>query len=131
MKYSKQRELILNTLRENPIHPTADEIYNMVREKEPKISLGTVYRNLNQLAENGIILKLPVQSGSDRYDGRIDTHVHIVCKHCGKVMDLNPELAASLCQNIEETTGFAINSERIVLEGVCKDCQAKGKKETA
>ena len=54
MKYSRQRELILETVMENPVHPTADTVYAMVREQEPNISLGTVYRNLNLLAEQGI-----------------------------------------------------------------------------
>ena len=57
MNYSKQRELILNTLKENVVHPTAEYLYEILKENNPNLSLGTVYRNLNQLAENGTIKK--------------------------------------------------------------------------
>ena len=62
MKYSRQRELILETVMENPVHPTADTVYAMVREQEPNISLGTVYRNLNLLAEQGILRRIPIRT---------------------------------------------------------------------
>ncbi len=90
--------------------------------------MGTVYRNLNQLAENGIILKLSVQSGSDRFDGRTDTHIHVVCKECGAVEDLPYELTTALCENIENTTGFVIKNENIVLQGLCHSCKCKDHK---
>ncbi len=64
MKYSRQRELILETVMENPVHPTADTVYAMVREQEPNISLGTVYRNLNLLAEQGILRRIPMPAAA-------------------------------------------------------------------
>ncbi len=75
MNYSKQRELILKTVIENPIHPTADTVYEQVRRENPKISLGTVYRNLNFLSEMGILRKISMPVGSDRFDGRLDEQI--------------------------------------------------------
>ena len=71
MKYSRQREIILNTVMENPVHPTADMVYSILREENPNISLGTVYRNLNYLAAEGIIRKITMPEGCDRFDGVI------------------------------------------------------------
>ena len=88
MKYSRQRELILETVMENPVHPTADTVYAMVREQEPNISLGTVYRNLNLLAEQGILRRIPMPAASDRFDGRTDSHHHMRCCGCGNLFDL-------------------------------------------
>ena len=78
MNYSKQRELVLQAVLENPIHPTADGVYQQVRQQNPRISLGTVYRNLNFLAEMGMIRKISMPVGSDRFDGRLDQHDHMV-----------------------------------------------------
>ena len=96
MNYSKQRELILQTVLQNPIHPTADQVYNQVRRQNPKISLGTVYRNLNFLAEMGKIKKISMPVGSDRFDGRLDEHYHAACACCGQVFDLEWEALRQL-----------------------------------
>ena len=69
MRYSKQRELILNTVLQNKIHPTADDVYKLLRDEYPGLSLGTVYRNLNFLAEHDMLKKINVPNGSDCFDG--------------------------------------------------------------
>ena len=79
MNYSKQRELVFQTVLQNPIHPTADAVYEQVRRENPKISLGTVYRNLNFLSEMGMLRKISMPVGSDRFDGRLDEHYHMAC----------------------------------------------------
>ena len=76
MNYSKQRELVLKTLQENMIHPTADQVYELMRKEMPKISLATVYRNLNQLAEKGIIRRISGLNGSVHFDHDIEKHYH-------------------------------------------------------
>ena len=78
---------MLRTVKANLIHPTALEIYGMTRAVDPTISMGTVYRNLNLLAEQGKILRIKVPGGADRYDGTIEPHNHAVCTKCGMVMD--------------------------------------------
>ena len=88
MKYSKQRESILNYLRMNNTHPTAEAIYHGIQAENPNISLGTVYRNLTLLTELGEIQKLAFGDGPDRFDGNLQPHYHFACTKCGKILDL-------------------------------------------
>ncbi len=87
-KHSRQRDAILTYLHSTKSHPTAETVYENVREHIPNISLGTVYRNLNMLAEAGDILRLSCGGTSDRYDGNPMQHYHFLCKECGDVSDL-------------------------------------------
>ncbi len=125
MKYSKQRELVLETVMENPIHPTADTVYAMVREQEPNISLGTVYRNLNLLAEQGILRKIPMPAASDRFDGRTDPHYHIRCSGCGQLFDLPLAELAGLDEQLKNLSGFLVTGYQILFEGLCPECAGK------
>lgn len=86
--YSKQREAILTYLESVYNHPTAEEIYEGVRKVLPNISLGTVYRNLNELVSNKKVLVLHIEGNKDRYDGHIKAHAHLKCASCGKVEDI-------------------------------------------
>lgn len=88
LKYSKQRESIKNFLVTRYDHPTAETVYLNIRKEFPNISLGTVYRNLNLLAEIGEIQKLSPGIGPDRFDGNPAPHYHFICRHCGCVIDL-------------------------------------------
>lgn len=88
MNYSRQRESVLQYLRSTHSHPTAETIYQNMQLENPKISLGTVYRNLTLLAEIGEIQKISVPDGPDRFDGDPTPHYHFVCKQCGNVLDL-------------------------------------------
>ncbi len=127
MNYSKQREMIFKTVLENPIHPTADAVYEQVRRKNPKISLGTVYRNLNFLSEMGMLRKISMPVGSDRFDGRLDEHYHMTCTCCGKVFDVECGALEELDHQIMESQGFQVQKRHILLSGVCKDCREAGK----
>ena len=89
LKYSKQRASILEYLSGTHSHPTADMVYLHVKEEFPNISLGTVYRNLNLLADIGEITKIPTPDGGDRFDGRTDSHYHVICSGCGNVLTWN------------------------------------------
>jgi Fur family peroxide stress response transcriptional regulator len=122
MRYSKQRELILNTVLKNRIHPTADCVYNLLKDDYPGLSLGTVYRNLNFLAENNMLKKICVPSGSDCFDGTLAEHQHLVCVKCGKVIDVYISEINNIEKNVLSKTGFLINSSSLALEGVCADC---------
>lgn len=87
-RMTRQRKVILEELGKVYTHPTADEIYAMVKEKLPNISLGTVYRNLDLLAENNQVLKLETAGNIRRYDANMAPHSHIRCVSCGKVFDV-------------------------------------------
>ena len=122
MKYSRQREAVYQAVHESCVHPTADEVYEMVRSQHPQISLGTVYRNLNQLADMGLLLKISMPSGSDRFDGRLDEHYHMICTHCGRVLDIDLMTLSHMDEEILSRTGFQVSSHHLVLEGLCRDC---------
>ncbi len=115
---------MLKTVMDNLIHPTAQEIYNMTREKDPTISMGTVYRNLNLLAEQGKILRIKVPGGADRYDGTIAPHNHAVCTRCGMVMDYDYSFD-DLNKALLENSGFKCEELNITVRGTCKNCLTK------
>lgn len=123
-RYSQQRELIFNTVKQNPIHPSADDIYHIVKKDHPTISLGTVYRNLNYLSDNGYILKIQMPNGADRFDARTEEHYHIICKECGQVFDLSCE-TKDLKEKIFQQTGVWCTKFNLLAEGICKNCKSK------
>lgn len=123
MRYSKQRELILNTLKNNPVHPTADYIYGILKKENPALSLGTVYRNLKLLADEGIIKRLKGLDNSERFDHHTHNHCHFVCEKCGKVEDFTiPQNIYPQFEGLNKVTGYNVNACDIVLRGVCKNC---------
>lgn len=122
MRYSKQRELIFNTVLQNKIHPTADFVYNKLKLDHPELSLGTVYRNLNFLAEHNMLLKISVPNGSDRFDGSAFPHHHLICKKCGKVFDIDVPELNGLYERAENNNGFIIDRCSLAFEGVCINC---------
>ncbi len=125
MNYSKQRELILKTLQENPVHPTADYIYSVLKKELPTISLATVYRNLNQLAEQGKIKKIEGLDGSSHFDHTIHNHYHFVCIKCNKIYDIPYEVAKDIEQKVSAMTGLKITDHDISFKGICTACQHK------
>ena len=124
MKYSRQRESILNSLNEKLDHPTAEMVYNCVKKEQPNISLGTVYRNLNQLVEQGVLRRIATPASGDRFDIRTDPHAHLLCTRCGKVLDLEDDLISELDRNVMRTTGFLVNDRQLLFSGICADCLA-------
>lgn len=121
-RMTKQRKVILEELRKVTSHPTADEVYDMVRQRLPRISLGTVYRNLDVLAETGEILKLESAGSQKRFDGNPMPHAHVRCLRCGKVGDV---MGAEVSVSVEGASapGFSIASARVEFDGVCDMCQ--------
>lgn len=122
VKYSKQRDAILEYLHSTVSHPTADTVYEKVREKIPNISLGTVYRNLNMLADAGEILRLSCGGTSDRYDGCAKPHYHFLCRSCGNVSDL--EMAGLEHINVIAGANFAgtVEGHFAYFYGRCPAC---------
>ena len=122
MRLTNQRRIIMEQLRSVTSHPTEDEIYGMVREKMPRISLGTVYRNLEVLSSLGLVRKLENAAGQKRFDGDMSPHHHIRCEICGKVGDI---FDAPDISGIEQKLGtdFQITGYTLEFTGICPDCQ--------
>lgn len=104
-------------------HPTADWIYNAAKKAFPKLSLGTVYRNLRILKEQGKIQELPFGDTYDHFDGDPLPHPHFVCKKCGSVHDLHLGQPGSLMKIAEDESGFKIDSYSITFYGSCLECK--------
>ena len=120
MKYSRQRELIREAVERSPHHPTADSVYQEVRKKEPNISLATVYRNLNQLADNGIIRRVAVPGEPEHFDHTMAYHEHMICTQCGCVVDIWPE--KPLYEQFEALSETGITGYDLILHGLCRAC---------
>lgn len=121
-KRSRQRELLLEILCSTTCHPDADWVYARMREKMPNVSLGTVYRNLARLAEEGVILKLDVGQTKDRFDGFAAPHYHLACKGCGAVVDIPLAYTKSLDDNAGKESGCEIESHSLLFYGKCPSC---------
>ena len=105
-------------------HPTADMVYMNIKEEFPKISLGTVYRNLALLSERGEILKLSYEGGAaDHYDACTDPHYHFVCQECGAVIDLEmTPIDEKLNEIASENFPGKITQNIVYFKGICKNC---------
>lgn len=126
MIYSRQREAILAALKNCHTHPTADELFACLKPHYPNMSLGTVYRNLSQLAENGMVMKITMTDGADRYDGNADAHIHMACTHCGQLCDVPATVLNGLYERASANTGYVVSGCQILFDGVCNAClQAK------
>ena len=119
MRYSKQREKILAVLRGCEDHPTAETVYLRVRESYPSVSLGTVYRNLRQLVEEGQVITVETTDSSLHYDGRVATHAHFVCKDCGRIIDVFDSIG--IPQSLTDS-GVLLTDTKAVFYGFCPDC---------
>ena len=123
MRYSHQRERIFRAVMESCEHPTANMVYEQLKLDMPRLSLGTVYRNLNQLADAGRLKKIPLADGSCRFDKTKEAHSHIVCEQCGAVSDVHLPSFQALEEAIESETDFLLKSYDVVLRGVCARCR--------
>lgn len=122
-KYSRQREEIKTYLSTRKDHPTADQVYTAMRVKMPNISLGTVYRNLNLLADNGEILRLQVGDKTDHFDYDTSPHHHFVCKKCGFVSDLTMPNIDSVMEAAASNFSGTIEGYDIYFYGTCEKCR--------
>ena len=119
-----QRQLVIAAVRFLVDHPTAEEVYDRITMEYPDISKGTVYRNLNSLVESGLLGKVSVPSGADRFDHILARHYHIKCNHCGKFMNVeNFDYFHDLDDKLATATGFKMEHHDIVFSGLCPECQ--------
>lgn len=123
MKYSKQREQILDYVKSVKIHPTAETVYNELRKESPNISLGTVYRNLDKLSENGDVLRLKLANTKDRFDGDISHHYHAICSKCGEVIDIFMDYFSYIDKEVENNIGCKVLSHEIIFNTICPKCK--------
>lgn len=121
MNYSKQRDIILSTLKENVVHPNAEYLYNKVHEVDPNISKGTLYRNLNQLAKEGIIKKIDGLETSSHFDHNTHEHYHFICEKCKRIYDIECNAVGTLT-NENFPSGFKVTWQDIIFRGLCPDC---------
>lgn len=119
MRYSKQREALLQLLRSTTSHPDAEWLYTSLRKEHPNISLGTVYRNLRQLAEIGDILELN-DGMISHFDGDISPHYHMKCNSCGGIYDVHKD---NVSITVKTMDSFRIDGFSLMLNGICKSCQ--------
>ncbi len=123
MNRTAQREAILKELRSVTTHPTADELYTMLRVKMPAISLGTVYRNLEQMSQAGIVRKLETAGKQKRFDGDLSDHHHVRCPICGAVRDVSPEAFDGINRQIRSVMrDLGCDSFYLELSGKCRKC---------
>jgi len=121
MRFSKQRDIILNIVQDTRTHPTADYVYEKARNELPNVSLGTVYRNLGQLVENKQLKSLNID-GTIHYDAFLDDHQHFQCKTCNRVFDIELN-TKDFVSKVESNTNHIIDGCQILLVGICNDCQ--------
>jgi Fur family ferric uptake transcriptional regulator len=119
---TRQRQVILEELRNVNTHPSADEIYEMVRKRIPRISLGTVYRNLEILSERGEIQKLELGCSLKRFDGVAEDHYHIRCLGCDRVVDAPPGSEVFISYNLKEIADLKITGHKLEFVGICAVC---------
>lgn len=122
---TKQREVVLEELRKLKTHPTAAELHDIVRQRLPRISLGTVYRNLELLAGEGLVRKLERGGGRARFDGDIDRHLHVVCVSCGRVDDVAGAPGALGADGVAAPDGYEILGLRVEFTGICPKCSRR------
>ena len=121
--YSKKREAILEVIRGNRVHPTAEWVYQTLKPTHPDLSLGTVYRNLTFFREQGMVRSVGVIDGQEHFDGDLTPHSHFICQECGGVYDLpRPPALEGLDRQVSESYGFQVDSCDLTLRGLCRQC---------
>lgn len=121
MRSTKQRNLILDIINDSCSHLTALGVYNLCKKRILNISLGTVYRNLNCLVENGKIIRIKMPDNIDRYDKNLKKHAHFICMKCNKVIDVLEEFKFTNDFSKGEVLDYEIN-----FKGICNNCKRKG-----
>ena len=121
--YSRKRQAIYELLLSTKEHPSAEWIYNSLKSEYPDLSLGTVYRNLKLLEENGTVKSVAVVDGRERYDALMSPHSHFVCSKCGRVIDVFFQNEISdIADNLRIDGVKEINSFSLIYYGICDKC---------
>ena len=123
-KHFRKRDAILNCVRSTDAHPSADWVFEHVKQQVPDISLATVYRNLALFKEQGLINSLGTVNGVERFDGNTEPHVHFICTQCGGVQDL-PEISVpeELNSAVARSSGGRVDNCQLSFTGICGECR--------
>lgn len=125
-RFSKKRQAILDCVASTACHPDADWVYAQLKPVYPDMSLGTVYRNLAQLSEAGMIRSMGTIGGHEHFDGKLQPHSHLICKKCAAIVDVE-ELAmpTGLIREAEACTGGTITGMTLQFSGLCAECSTQ------
>ena len=120
---TRQKQIIIDILENNRIHPTMTEIYHLAKEQYPTIGQATIYRNVNHLVEEGKLIRLPSdENDAYRYDINTSDHSHLICKKCRKLVDIFDNDYTKLFNRLEKNNSIKIDKAIIILEGKCFNC---------
>jgi Fur family ferric uptake transcriptional regulator len=119
---TRQRQAILEALKELPSHPTAEEVYNLVKKRLPRISLGTVYRNLDALVADGVVKKIDIAGSQRKFDIKQEPHYHVRCIRCGAVDDVSVKQTPSVEDMLIDPKGYEIRGFLLEFTGLCSEC---------
>ncbi len=119
---TKQREVVLQVIRDEAEHLTANEVFDKAKQLLPSISFATVYNSLRYLKEAGHIAEISFGNGASRFDSMTSRHDHAICTKCGKLVDMNLELPAELVSRAAEFSRFQPESLELTLRGLCPEC---------
>jgi Fe2+ or Zn2+ uptake regulation protein len=116
-----QRKLIFDAVKALDIHATAEQVHEYVSDTHPSVSMATVYRNLNQMAEAGELLNIGSIKGAAHFDHNCHGHYHFICDKCERVYDVN-DFFPEICERVTGMDGFQIKGHSLIFSGVCPDC---------
>ena len=122
---TRQRRALLEAIRQHGGHPTADQVYRRVRRKLPRISLATVYRNLEILAEHGLVQRLELGGSQRRFDAELGHHHHVRCLDCGHTEDVPVDLPEIVIRKARRATDYLITGHRLEFVGHCERCRTQ------
>lgn len=125
MGMTKQRETVMGVVYDCKDHPTAEKIYELAQKRLPNIGLGTVYRNLNILCDEGAVLRIHTPGDADHFDFNTMRHDHFYCTHCGQVFDIDLPPISPECFEQSVKNGATIKSYHLIVEGQCAQCSKK------
>lgn len=120
-----QKDLVFNAVCQMKNHPTAEQVYNYIKERFPAIGKSTVYRNLNLLCESGKLIKISLPNFPEHVDATVYAHHHAVCKCCGKVIDVDAA-QVDLLKNVSPyEKDFELERADLLYYGICAECKQK------
>ena len=122
-RMTEQRRVILEEVRKLRTHPTADDVFALARKRLPRISLGTVYRNLDVLSESGVILRLDMPGSPNRFDGKTHDHIHVRCVECGRVDDVEGVSVTVSEAEVRKVVDYDLMDYSLEFHGVCPACR--------
>ncbi|MCW5211282.1 transcriptional repressor [Desulfobulbus sp. TB] len=123
IRLTTQRQILLEELSKVSSHPTACELYEIVRKRLPRIGLGTVYRNLELMVHSGMIRKLELGGKQKRFDAKTDPHYHVRCSICGKMADVGLPVEKKIIEHAAQKTSYKILGHNVEFLGECPACQ--------